>query len=281
LEEEIYFDSPVPTELLTTLLKKDKERDLLYAPVVVSTIDHLMGAVDTKRGGKYILPTLRLMGSDLVIDEIDDFTGSDLIAIGRLVHLVGMLGRKVMISSATIPPDLAEGYFNADKKGWQLFTKTREAKQSIVCAWIDEFKTEAESLNSFDSQKAIDKYREIHTKFIDKRVLKLSKEIVKRKVNIVECQDELGRDDKLYFAKIKDAIVQKHREHNTVDKKTEIKVSFGVVRMANISPCVALAKYLMSQEYPNNMDVRVMTYHSNQARPKACCGPTGVRLFPG
>jgi len=264
LDEEIEFDSPVPTELLTTLLKKDKERAFLYAPVVVSTIDHLMGAVDTKRGGKYILPSLRLMSSDLVIDEIDDFTGSDLIAIGRLVHLAGMLGRKVMISSATIPPDLAEGYFNAYKRGWQLFCKTREAKQNIVCAWIDEFKTEVESLNSFDSQKAIANYRETHTKFIDKRVLKLSKQIVKRKVDIVECQDDLGRDDTLYFDKIKEAIVQKHKEHNTIDNKTEIKVSFGVVRMANISPCVALAKYLMGEAYPHDIEVRVMSYHSNQ-----------------
>jgi CRISPR-associated endonuclease/helicase Cas3 len=32
-----------------------------------------------------------------------------------------MLGRKVMISSATIPPDLALGFFNAYKEGWQIF----------------------------------------------------------------------------------------------------------------------------------------------------------------
>lgn len=62
-----------------------------------------MAATETKRGGRYILPTLRLMSSDVVIDEIDDFSGKDLVAIGRLVHLAGMLGRKVMISSATIP----------------------------------------------------------------------------------------------------------------------------------------------------------------------------------
>ena len=71
-----------------------------------------MGATETTRGGRYILPSLRLMSSDLVIDEVDDFTGADSIAIGRLIHLAGMLGRKVMISSATIPPSLAEGYFN-------------------------------------------------------------------------------------------------------------------------------------------------------------------------
>ncbi|WP_415735248.1 hypothetical protein, partial [Legionella pneumophila] len=67
----------------------------------------MIAATETTRGGRYILPSLRLLSSDLVIDEVDDFTGSDLIAIGRLIHLAGMLGRKVMISSATIPPAMA------------------------------------------------------------------------------------------------------------------------------------------------------------------------------
>jgi CRISPR-associated endonuclease/helicase Cas3 len=48
-----------------------------------------MGVTETKRGGRYILPFLRLMSSDLVIDEVDDFDGKDLIAIGRLIHHAG------------------------------------------------------------------------------------------------------------------------------------------------------------------------------------------------
>ncbi len=264
LDEEIEYDFPMPTEGLSTLLRREKYKAFLHAPLLVCTIDHIMGAVTTKRGGKYILPSLRLMSSDLVIDEIDDFTGSDLIAIGRLVHLAGMLGRKVMISSATIPPDLAEGYFNAYKKGWQLFCKTREAKEEIVTAWIDEFQTKAVVINAFKSNSAIEEYANYHSSFIDKRVAKLAKEMVKRKVDIVACKDEIGGDDSLYFSKIKDALIQKHREHNSVDKETNINVSFGVVRMANIQPCVALSKFLMLAEYPSDIEVRVMSYHSNQ-----------------
>ncbi|MBF4242445.1 type I-F CRISPR-associated helicase Cas3, partial [Vibrio anguillarum] len=101
--DEVRWQGVLPEEELTTILSTDKGecqkyRALLYAPVLVCTIDHIMAATETKRGGRYILPCLRLMSSDLVIDEIDDFTGDDLIAIGRLVHLAGMLGRKVMIS---------------------------------------------------------------------------------------------------------------------------------------------------------------------------------------
>ncbi len=271
LDEWIDFDSSIPEEGLATVLKKAKDKAFLYAPVLVCTIDHLMGATETKRGGKYILPSLRLMSSDLVIDEIDDFTGSDLIAIGRLIHLAGMLGRKVMISSATIPPDLAEGYFNAYKKGWQLFCKTREAKNEIVCAWIDEFKTDVSLIKSFDSQEAIKGYGESHRKFVQKRIVNLAKEPVKRKVEIVACQELMQECDfeddetkeESYFFKIKSAMIEKHKQHFTVDKKSGIHVSFGVVRVANIRPCVALAKFL-AQIKSENVEIRVMAYHSNQ-----------------
>jgi len=272
LDEWIDFDSPIPEEGLATVLKKAKDKAFLYAPVLVCTIDHLMGATETKRGGKYILPSLRLMSSDLVIDEIDDFSNeSDLIAIGRLIHLAGMLGRKVMISSATIPPDLAEGYFNAYKKGWQLFCKTREAKNEIVSAWIDEFKTEVSMIKSFNSEEAVENYKEAHAKFIKKRVANLAKESVKRKVEIVTCQEEMEEGEfdedetkeENYFSKIKSAMVKKHKDHHTVDKKSGIRVSFGVVRVANIRPCVALAKFL-ALESSEEVEIKVMAYHSNQ-----------------
>ena len=99
-----------------------------------------------------MLPLLRLMSSDLVIDEIDDFDKKDLIAISRLVHLAGMMGRSVAISSATIPPDLAQGMFRAYMRGLacynQFFT---EAKQCgvVLC---DEFKTVAGRIAMGDFQ---------------------------------------------------------------------------------------------------------------------------------
>ncbi len=258
LDEYIDFDCAIPEEGLNTILRRERDRQFLYAPVLVCTIDHLMGAVTSKRGGKYILPSLRLMSSDLVIDEIDDFSGSDLVAIARLVHLAGLLGRKVMISSATIPPDLAEGYFNAYQKGWELFAKTREAKSPIICAWIDEFGTKAESITTIEA------YNSKHKAFVDKRVKNLAKGVAKRKLEIIECHDEIGGEEESYFEKIKNAMIDKHYQHNTKDIKTDISVSFGVLRVANIKPCVALAKYLMAEEYPDEIEVRVMAYHSNQ-----------------
>jgi CRISPR-associated endonuclease/helicase Cas3 len=278
LDEDIDFDCDIPEKGLSTVLTCDRDKQFLYAPVLACTIDHLMAATETKRGGRYILPTLRLMSSDLVIDEIDDFTGDDLIAIGRLIHLAGMLGRKVMISSATIPPFMAEGYFKAYRDGWQLYCKTRDANTLIGCAWIDEFSTQVTTNKCLDTPSAIGQYRTEHEAFIQKRVTKLNKQPAKRKADISDCQaiieqhkgqshqqqEVVESKQNAYFTVIADSALNKHQHHHSQDKMTQLKVSFGVVRVANISPCIALTQYLLEKKWPENTTVRVMAYHSQQ-----------------
>ena len=124
-----------------------KNRALLFRPVLVATIDHIMGATETKRGGHHLLPILRLMSSDLVIDEIDDFSPCDLIAIARLIHLAGMLGRSVVISSATIPPDLSACLYRAYQDGIVCYNRFFSSPKTVHTAWIDEFRTQTEEMN--------------------------------------------------------------------------------------------------------------------------------------
>jgi len=261
----IDYDCPIPDDKLTTVLKTERNKQFLYAPVLACTIDHIMPATETKRGGRYILPSLRLMSSDLVIDEIDDFTGHDLIAIGRLIHLAGMLGRKVMISSATIPPDLAVGYFNAYQQGWKLFAQTRNLSQSIGCAWIDEDKTNIQVHSVQGGSK--DDYQTLHQSFIDARIKFLKSQKIKRKATLIPCSKIKNGNESLkehYFSCIQKAIIQQHQQHSETDSKTQKHVSFGVVRMANISPCVALTQYLAKADWGDDIDIRIMTYHSQQ-----------------
>jgi len=277
LDEDVDYDCAIPEEGLAIVLKEDRDKKFLYSPVLACTIDHLMAATETKRGGRYILPTLRLMSSDLVIDEVDDFSGCDLVAIGRLVHLAGMLGRKVMISSATIPPDLAEGYFKAYRDGWRLYCKTRDANIGIGCAWIDEFNTKVASNVDPETTKSILGYRESHQHFINKRVDKLLGQPIMRKADIQSCEsvfaaytnnhnDEAVIESKqnAYFDLMAKSAFDKHHSNHTIDQPTQLRVSFGVIRMANIQPCVALTKYLLGMPCPEDTQVRVMAYHSQQ-----------------
>lgn len=267
LDNDIYFETEIPGDNLATLLNSQKERQFLYAPVLSCTIDHLMAATETRRGGRYILPSLRLMSSDLVIDEIDDFDGNDLIAIGRLIHLAGMLGRKVMISSATIPPDLAEGYYNTYQAGWRLFSQMRTRSPIIGCAWVDEFTTHVHSVNCKTGDSAIADYKKHHQSFIDKRIKELKKQPPKRKANITTCEKPEGDETTIrdyYFSVIQRAILEKHQNHHTIDDQTGKQVSFGVVRVANITPCIELTRYLLNAEYPKEIAIRAMAYHSQQ-----------------
>lgn len=268
LDAEINYDCDILEEGLVTVLSTKKDRQFLYAPVLVCTIDHIMAATETTRGGRFILPCLRLMSSDLVIDEIDDFDGSDLIAIARLVHLAGMLGRKVMISSATIPPDLAQGYFHAYQQGWQLFSKSRGVSAKIGCAWVDEFGTQIETISKLATEQHEASFYSCHQTFIDKRVQNLAQQIVKRKAKIepivLPSESNEKNLQRTLFQTVQKTICQKHKEHNQIDITSKKRISFGVVRVANISPCVELAEFLINANWPEDIEVKVMAYHSQQ-----------------
>lgn len=266
--EELDWTGYLPDEILTTVLKGIRERQFLYAPVLVCTIDHIIAATETKRGGRYILPSLRLLSSDLVIDEVDDFTGSDLIAIGRLIFLAGMLGRKVMISSATIPPDLALGFFNAYQKGWQLYAISHKKSAQIACMWFDEnpkpYKSAIELIACGESSPHT--YQKLHHDFIENRVKHLHEKIVQQRAKIIRCDAEqsLPRTQETYFSHIRDAIFSFHEPNSVSDPQTGIQVSLGVIRMANITPCIQLTRFLMNTELPKEIEIRVMAYHSQQ-----------------
>ena len=256
---------------LKTVLKTPKDRQLLYAPLLVCTIDHIMGATETIRGGRYILPSLRLMSSDLVIDEVDDFDTDDLKAMGRLIHLAGMLGRKVMISSATIPPDLAKGFFHAYHQGWILFSESRGIPSKIGLSWIDEFKTNVETFNQTHD------FSSLHDKFVKSRVKKLKCDVAQRKAEVIGIETikvendggvETAQDDdsleKNFFRKIKASVIQMHKYHFIVDDISKKQVSFGIVRMANVKPCVQLTKYFLDCQWRNDIAIRTMAYHGQQ-----------------
>ncbi len=273
LHGDVEYDSAIQETRLSVIMRDDKSRKLLYSPVLSCTIDYMMLATETVRGGRWMLPFLRLMSSDLVIDEIDDFTGSDLIAIGRLIHLAGMLGRKVMISSATIPPDMAEGYFRAYKDGWMMYARSRNLPIKLGCAWVDEFSSSVLSDTGSDLADSCVLYQKTHSEFVAKRINRIEKDEarngIRRKGRIVLCEHLIQSDsglpkDQAFFEIIKHEALALHITHSYPDPETGIQVSFGCVRVANIQPCISLFEYLLSASYPADVEVRVMPYHSRQ-----------------
>lgn len=184
-----------------------------------------------------------------------------------------MLGCKVMISSATITPALAEGYFNAYQAGWRLFAAAREAKPAIGCAWFDENDNRVAAF----PLDAIETYRAEHQAFIAKRCtfLQNTKLNPPRRIGelIEVAKPEAGANDieTAYFSNIQAAVIRQHRRHASADPHNGKRVSFGVVRMANIPPCIALTRYLAhSTDWPADVDIRIMATTVS----KCCCCDT-------
>ncbi|CAA6811924.1 MAG: CRISPR-associated helicase Cas3, Yersinia-type [uncultured Thiotrichaceae bacterium] len=154
----------------------EKILKLIQAPVLVSTIDYLMPANEGIRGGRQIAPMLRLLTSDLVLDEPDDFGLEDFPALCRLVNWAGMLGSRVLLSTATISPALACTLFKAYQEGRKHYTQVNGETGEVAhvcCAWFDEFKKPRSKIitNADDFDSA-------HEEFVDKRIKKLKEEKV-------------------------------------------------------------------------------------------------------
>ncbi|WP_417553020.1 type I-F CRISPR-associated helicase Cas3f [Marinomonas fungiae] len=235
---------------------------LVNAPVLVSTIDHLMPSTEGSRGGKQIAPMLRLLTSDLVLDEPDDFGLEDLPALCRLVNWAGMLGSNVLLSSATLPPDLMNALFAAYLAGRKQYESSVRVNPSqttnVVCAWFDEFRSE--SIQA--SELAV--FSEQHQKLMTKRAEKLLEQSIKRRVELVESHSESNEPSVIQAVvqRVHQSILALHRNHHHSHPSLPAKASFGLVRIANINPLVAVAKALMNTPSPAGFQIHYCVYHS-------------------
>lgn len=241
---------------------------LLSAPLLVCTIDHLTPATESQRGGRQIAPMLRLMSGDLVLDEPDDFDMADLPALTRLVHWAGLLGARVLLSSATLPPDLVRGLFEAYLNGRAHYQRNRGTVQSatpqVCCLWVDEFSRE--HTHCADGMA----FSVAHTAFAQNRAGHLEKQIKNEGVRRIAQLATLDLKGKAqahpthasqFAARIISLASALHgRHHNPVSGK---RVSFGLVRMANIEPLVSVALALYATtEWPAGLRVHLCVYHS-------------------
>ncbi len=235
---------------------------LIQAPVLVSTIDYLMPASEGVRGGRQIAPMLRLLTSDLVLDEPDDFGLEDLPALCRLVNWAGMLGSRVLLSTATISPSLASALFSAYQAGRKHYTKVNGEKgeiKQVCCAWFDEFKKPKSVLVA-----GVDSFKNEHDLFVDKRIENLKKETKPlRKAKVIHIGKELDEDKKpsaLMASVIRQSITSLHEQHAIAVNNKQI--SIGLVRMANINPMVQIAKHLLADESQQDTVIHYFIYHS-------------------
>jgi len=145
----LYDGASAEDPLLSRALRDADIRRLLSAPVLVCTVDHMTPATEALRAGRQIAPMLRLMSADLVLDELDDYDLDDMPALARLVYWAGMLGTRVVLSSATLAPALVEGMYLAYRAGRLQYGRNRGSSGGqagdhleVPCLWVDEFEVQ-------------------------------------------------------------------------------------------------------------------------------------------
>lgn len=259
----VRYDGSLDDGRLKTWLERSPTlHQLLSAPVLITTIDHLMPATESLRGGHQIAPILRLLTSDLVLDEPDDFGLKDLPALCRLVNWAGMLGSRVLLSSATLPPALIRALFDAYLDGraaWQQAYGTPNTPLNVCCGWFDEFDCQHEQYGN------VADFMLKHDAFVQQRLKNLTKEeLPLRLASIVPISSPSKNKDDVHLAVaqaihplLRDLHSQHHQQH-----KSGKAVSLGLVRMANINPLVAIARQLLAMPSPPDTCIHYCIYHS-------------------
>ncbi|WP_036768777.1 type I-F CRISPR-associated helicase Cas3f [Photorhabdus australis] len=258
----IRYDGSLDDGRLSHWLRKDnKLNQLLSAPVLVTTIDHLIPATEGIRGGKQIAPMLRLLTADLVLDEPDDFDINDLPALCRLVNWAGLLGSRVLLSSATLPPALIQALFNAylaGRQDYQLACGRPGVLVNICCAWFDEYNVTQQDITNAQQ------FKKQNDAFVAKRVGCLEKKVPLRKAELVPITAEKHRTEVVIQAMAKvmhRSILKLRREHHQTHSSGKT-VSIGLIRMANINPLVAVARRLLQIPSSKNVHIHYCIYHS-------------------
>ncbi|MBS9780124.1 MAG: type I-F CRISPR-associated helicase Cas3 [Moraxellaceae bacterium] len=255
---------------IDTLLNDHKARQLLFAPIVTCTIDHIIQASECKRGGKYIAPMLRLLSSDLILDEPDDFNQEDLPALCRLVHLAGLFGSRVLFSSATLSPDMLAGLYQAYLAGRTIYNHSQnKAKPNVVCAWFDEQNKAVKATQCSN----LEEFNHTHAKFVKKRCQYLQKQPIRRQAEILPITAIYHNEKQNQFYQqlcndIMQGVTQLHQNYHQVDKASQKQVSIGLVRIANINNIIPIARQFFNSDnplnLPQNTHLHFACYHSRQ-----------------
>lgn len=256
--------------LLSKAMSNPNIQSMLSAPLLVCTVDHLTPATEAQRAGRQIAPMLRLMTSDLVLDELDDFDINDLPALTRLVHWAGLLGSRVLLSSATLPPALVSGMYQAYRAGRLHYLRNRGAHggqtsslSDIPCAWVDEFGVETSACSN------VELFMTRHTEFVAQRIKALARSIEKEgprrcgELLPLRIQSREASEVRCEFANaVRQAVLEAHNNHHEVCPHSGKRVSFGLVRMANIGPLFDVALALFKLGAPEDYRIHLCVYHS-------------------
>lgn len=252
---------------MDTVLTNDKSRSMLLSPILVCTIDHLMQVCECINGGAHILPALRLLSSDLILDEPDDFGVEDMHALSRLVYMSGLLGSRVLLSSATLTPSIVKFLFDAYWRGRNDYNTNNGLPTGTAlkpaCLFVDEQVTSTHCVGQHAINAPYDAY-------ISDRATYLSGLPARRQAEIIDINTDYDREfPEDFFESLSQTIMNNayslHLKYHDVSPACYKKASVGLVRLSHTKSLVAIVEQVsQSVEVPANTHIHFCCYHSKQ-----------------
>jgi len=209
-----------------------KLMSLAAAPVICATIDHLIAAA-SPLGSNHLAASLRVMTSDLIIDEVDQFGSEDFSVVARLVNLAGHSGRKVMVMSATITRQMACVLAESYSRGWAEHARLFNAQRHVnyLCT------SDADQVEACLTTRVDGGFRSIFETVSSATIEALSKAPACRSAEILPLESHVDVP-----AVVGDCISRMHDRH--ASDIEGYRVSFGFVRLTRVSHTAELARVL-------------------------------------
>ncbi|MCH4247221.1 MAG: type I-F CRISPR-associated helicase Cas3f [Acinetobacter populi] len=231
----------------------DKARTVLASPLLVSTIDYLIAAGEPQQQGHHVKALLRIISSDLILDEIDGYEPKALIAVLRLVQLAAMYGRNVICSSATLSLTIAKTIHRAFESGIQMRAALYGTTQKSLIAIID---NELKPQVWLDQSDQTSTFKTKYQQHLDALQQHLSNKPTYRLAQLLSIDEASVLNWK---NAVLNAAQQLHQDQAWTFQNTEKRISLGLIRVANIKHAIALSQYLAE----HCCNTHIACYHAN------------------
>lgn len=246
-------------EWMDAFLKKGSEKLLIGSPLLVSTVDFIIAAGTPGSQGHHVKALMRLMSSDLVLDEIDGYEPEAMVAVLRLVQLAALFRRNVICSSATLSLPVATAIERAFRSGVDMLNRLESHKKEgqlfvgFIRAMIDdELPPQTDYIEGENAG-----FSQVYQARLNDIARSVSQKPAYRKAMLhpVATQTRAG-----WFNAVYDAACTMHRFQRWPFGQSGKYVSFGLIRVANVSTAIDLARFL-ARQMPNAC---LACYHSQE-----------------
>ncbi len=256
----------------------DRGLRLLDTPVVACTVDHIVPATHATSGGDARM-ALRIFTSDLVLDEIDNYSAQDLITLGKLCFMVGLAGRHVVLMSATMSPFVVQGLFDAwwrglsikakmDAPGFNVLTPPNINARLIFSSNQKDAEVQCHDVQTRESFNLNDFYGD----YVNKVCLSIRAANERRRIinllpltPLAQASDKTTHLKDVVYREILAGCRRLHQDNaQTVD---DIKVSVGFIRFNTAKQAWRYSQWLLTRDSKSDeYTYRIVCYHAKHPR---------------